>query len=197
MELKDIIHEYKRRHQLSNDQMAKLFNVSHTTVGRWLKGDVKTLQDETAARISQIIGYDVQAMLQGTAITMKRPILGLARAGYDLFLDENYLGEEGVTKEEYEDGDYFLKITGDSMIHAGILDGSLVYVKKCSLVSSGEIAVVAVGNEVTVKYVDIKKDGLTLKAANPSYEDKFFSFNDVEQLPVRIIGRVLFCKNYY
>lgn len=197
MELKDIMNEYKVRHQLSNDQMAKVFGVSHTTVGRWLKGEVKTLQEETANRISQMVGYDVQAMLSGTAITMKRPILGQAKAGYDLFLDENYLGEEGVTKEEYTEGDYFLKVTGDSMIQAGILDGSLVYVKKTPLVTNGDIAVVLIGNEVTIKYVDIKKDGLTLRAANPSYTDRFFTFTEVEQLPVRIIGRVVFCKNYY
>jgi len=83
------------------------------------------------------------------------------------------------------------------MIQAGILDGSLVYVKKTPLVTNGDIAVVLIGNEVTIKYVDIKKDGLTLRAANPSYTDRFFTFTEVEQLPVRIIGRVVFCKNYY
>ena len=48
MELKDIIREYKNRYQLNNEQIAERFHVSKNTVARWLRGEVRSLQDETA-----------------------------------------------------------------------------------------------------------------------------------------------------
>ena len=136
MELKQFIKEYKSRYHLTNQQIAKEFGVTHTTVGRWLNGTVKSLQQETIDKMSDILGYDVGALLNGTAITLKKPILGMAKAGYDLFLDDNYLGEERITLEEYNLGDYFLKVVGDSMKDIGIVDGGLIYVKNCSAVNA-------------------------------------------------------------
>lgn len=196
MKLKEIIQEYKNRHQLSNEEIAKQFHVTHTTVGRWLKGDIKQIQEETAKKMSEVLGYDVMAVLKGTTITLKKPILGMAKAGYDMFLDENYLGEENVTMEEDKDGDYFLQVVGDSMIHSGIKDGGLVYVKKCNLVNSGDIAVVAVDDEVTIKQLKIESDGIVLIASNPLVEDRSYSYQEVEEIPIKIMGRVLYSKNY-
>lgn len=65
---------------------------------------------------------------------MKKPVLGMAKAGYDMFLENDYLGEESVSLEEYQRGDYFLKVEGDSMINAGIVDGSYIYVHQCETV---------------------------------------------------------------
>lgn len=59
MELKDIIKDYKYRHQLTNDEIAKKLGVTKSTVGRWISGDVKRIQDETLQRLNEILGYDV------------------------------------------------------------------------------------------------------------------------------------------
>lgn len=79
--------------------------------------------------------YSISTIVfNGITITLKRPILGEVKAGYDLFLESSYLGEEEVSLEEYKQGDYFLKVQGNSMIHEGIIDGSLVYIKQCNYV---------------------------------------------------------------
>ena len=197
MELKQFIKEYKSRYHLTNQQIAKEFGVTHTTVGRWLNGTVKSLQQETIDKMSDILGYDVGALLNGTAITLKKPILGMAKAGYDLFLDDNYLGEERITLEEYNLGDYFLKVVGDSMKDIGIVDGGLIYVKNCSAIKNNEIAVVAIGNEVTIKKYYQDKNGITLIACNPEVVNKHYSPKEVNDLPVKIIGKVIFAKNYF
>lgn len=196
MELKDIVREYKEKHGLSNKELAQLFDVTHITVGRWLRGEVKTIQEETATKMSRILGFDVQSMLQGKVVTLKRPILGMAKAGYDLFLDENYMGEESVSLQEYQDGDFFLQVCGDSMVEAGILDGGLVYVRKCNFVNNGEIAVVAIGEEVTIKRFFKEKKQIRLEAASPFVADRMFSKEEIETLPVTVLGKVLFSKNY-
>lgn len=197
MELKEIIKNYKEKFNLSNIEIAEHFQVTHITVGRWLRGEVKTIQEETAQRISAVLGYDVQPLLQGNVLNLKRPILGQAKAGYDMFYDEQYVGEEYVSLEEYNQGDFFLNVKGDSMIHSGIKDGGLVYVKKCNQVNNGEIAVVAIGNdEVTIKEFYKNKDKIILKASNTAYENHEYTIQQAKELPVRIIGKVLFSKNY-
>ena len=196
MELRDLIREYKNRFHLSNVQIAERFKVKPNTVARWLRGEVKNLQDDTAYNISQVLGYDVQALLSGKAISMKRPILGIAKAGYDLFLEENYLGDEPVSIDEYKQGDFFLRVEGNSMINAGITDGGLVYVKQCSFVKNGDIAVISFNDEVTVKRFYKTEAGYDLIAENPSVENRHFTFEEAENVSLKILGKVIFSKNY-
>lgn len=196
MELKDIIREYKNRYQLNNEQVAQRFHVSANTVARWLRGEVKTIQDETAYNISQVLGYDIQALLQGKAITMHRPILGYAKAGYDLFLEENFLGNEVVSPDEYEKGDFFLRVVGDSMINDGIVDGGLVYVKKCTTLYNGEIGVFSYDDEVTIKRFYRENDKYLLKASNEKYPNLSFSLKEAKDRHLKVIGKVVFSKNY-
>ncbi|MEG0275610.1 MAG: LexA family transcriptional regulator [Coprobacillus sp.] len=196
MDIKQLVKEYKNKYNLTNKEIAEQFNVTHTTVGRWLNGTVKTVQQETIDKMSHVLKCDVNALLNGTAITLKKPILGMAKAGYDMFLDDNYMGEENITLEEYNQGDFFLQVSGDSMIGAGIRDGGLVYVKKCSTVCNGDIAVIAIGDEVTIKEFKQKKDGITLIASHPSIEDRVFTNEEVQELPIRVIGKVIYAKNY-
>ena len=197
MELKQFIKEYKSRYHLTNQQIAKEFGVTHTTVGRWLNGSVKSLQQETIDKMSEVLEFDVGSLLNGTAITLKKPILGIAKGGYDLFLDNNYLGEERITLEEYHLGDYFLKVTGDSMKDAGIVDGSLIYVKSQDTVKNNEIAVIQIGDQVTIKKYYQDDTGITLIACNPSINDVHYTLKEANDLPVKVIGKVIFVKNYF
>ena len=124
MKLQQLIRRYKNQTHQTNEQLAKQFHVSENTVSRWLRGEVTSLQEETAHNVSAVLGFDVSAMLKGKAITLKQPVLGHVKAGYDLFLESDYLGEESVSDEEYQQGDFFLRISGNSMVMDGISDGS-------------------------------------------------------------------------
>ena len=78
------------------------------------------------------------------------------------------------------------------------MDGDLALIKQCSTVSSGEIAVVMIGDdEVTVKKVIKKPDMLVLEATNPLTENRYFSQQEIQQLPIRIIGKVIYTKTYF
>ena len=198
MELKDIIKDYKYRHQLTNDEIAAQLGVTKSTVSRWISGDVKRIQEETLSRLNALLGYNIDPIIKGKSVHLKRPILGYAKAGYDMYAQENYMGDEEVTEEDFYKGDYFLQIQGDSMIGSGIMDGDLALIKQCSTVSSGEIAVVMIGDdEVTVKKVIKKPDMLVLEATNPLTENIYFSQQEIQQLPIRIIGKVIYTKTYF
>lgn len=194
MELRELIIDYKKRKHVTNDYIASAIGVNKSTVSRWLSGDVKNVQGETAQRLSKLLGMDIETMLKGKMIQFYKPILGYVKAGYDLYGDENYLGEEEVTFEDSKRGDYFLRVTGQSMEGAGILDGDLVFVQQTNHVNNRDIAVVMIGEEVTLKRVILKKDMMILEAANPLVENRYFSKEEMESLPIRIIGKAIYCK---
>ncbi len=75
---------------------------------------------------------------------------------------------------------YVLEVQGDSMIHAGILDGDYVVIRKTSTANSGEIVVALVmGEEATLKRLRKKGASIALEAANPAYETRIFGPDQV------------------
>lgn len=113
-----------------------------------------------------------------------------------MFAQENYLGEEDSSLAEKQLGDYYLKVEGSSMIGVGIMPGSLVLVRSTPQIDNGKIAVVMIGDEVTVKRFLIKNRMIILEAANPDVENRYFTPQEVKELPVRVIGEVISVKTY-
>lgn len=197
MELKDLIREYKEKTGVNDSEIARRTGVSRSTAARWSSGDIRKVSSDTLERLSAMVGYNVEPVLKGMDIAVHLPVLGYVKAGYDLFAEENYLGEEEASLRDRKDGDYYLKVTGDSMIGAGIMDGSLVLVRQRDTIESGRIGVVLVGDEVTVKKVIYKGSMMILEAANPDVGNRYFTSQEIRSIPVRILGQVISCKTFF
>lgn len=195
MNFKEYLKKYKEKMGVSNEYIASQLGVNRSTVTRWLKGDTKVTNPEVIEKLSFILGVDVESLINSEE-RYEKPVLGEVKAGYNLLIDENFEGYEQVTQDDYYRGDFFLRVVGDSMSGAHIHDGDLLYVKKCNDVPSGTIAVVLINRcEVTVKKV-IKKEGLLiLEPANPSVDIRYYSQEEVESLPVEIIGKALYSRS--
>lgn len=195
MNFKEYLKKYKERMGVSNEYIASQLGVNRSTVTRWLKGDTKVTNPEAIEKLSFILGVDVESLINSEE-RYEKPVLGEVKAGYDLLIDENFEGYEQVTQDDYYRGDFFLRVVGDSMSGAHIHDGDLLYVKRCNDVPSGTIAVVLINRcEVTVKKV-VKKEGLLiLEPANPSVDVRYYSQEEVESLPVEIIGKALYSRS--
>lgn len=195
MNFKEYLKKYKEKMGVSNEYIASQLGVNRSTVTRWLKGDTKVTNPEVIEKLSFILGVDVESLINSEE-RYEKPVLGEVKAGYDLLIDENFEGYEQVTQDDYYRGDFFLRVVGDSMSGAHIHDGDLLYVKKCNDVPSGTIAIVLINRcEVTVKKV-IKKEGLLiLEPANPSVDVRYYSQEEVESLPVEIIGKALYSRS--
>lgn len=87
--------------------------------------------------------------------------------------------------------DFCLKAKGDSMIGARIMDGDIVFCRAQEMVENGEIGVVIVGDEATLKrvyfYPDKKK--LVLQAENPQYEPFVYIGDELNE--IRILGKAI------
>lgn len=197
MKLDKLIQTYKQRTGLNNDKIAKKLNVSKSTVGRWAKGQVVSLNSETANRLSKLLGVDIEDLLYQDGFMYRKPILGTVKAGYDMLAQEDIEDYIEVNSSDYKQGDYFLRVKGNSMELAHIFEDDLVYIQQCDTVPSGSIAVVLIGEEATLKKVIYKNDLLILEAASPNVENRYFTKKEVMELPVRILGKVLYVRREF
>ena len=192
MILREVLIQYEIVNDKSHEEMANSIGVSLSTYYRWLKGESTKLKKTTIDKLSNILECDVERILEET--DRVKPILGKAKAGYGLWAEEDFEGYFEVGKADANKGDYFLRVKGDSMEGSHIFDGDLIYVKQTNQVESGNIAVVLVGDEVTIKTVYYRDNNMILEASNPKYESRHFGPEAIEQLPVQIIGQVIFVR---
>lgn len=99
------------------------------------------------------------------------PLLGLVEAGFPspaeeelvdtMSLDEFLIGNKEAT--------FMLRVKGDSMIDAGIVEGDMVLVERGKTPKPGQIVIAAVDGEFTMKYYRKKGDVVFLEAANKNY----------------------------
>ena len=192
MILKELLVQYEIQNNLSHAEVAEDVGVSLSTYYRWISGESTKLKKTTIQKLSKVLDCDIEEVIEET--NRIKPILGNVKAGYDLWADQDIEGYIELGQADAQKGDYFLRVVGDSMEGAHIYDGDLVYVQSCSTVESGRIAVVMIGDEATIKKVYYKNDLMILEAANPKYESKFFTMQEVEEMPVRVIGLVRFVR---
>ena len=114
------------------------------------------------------------------------PILGRVPAGKPFLSEENAEGLLTITNDMGSGKLFALKVKGDSMIDAGILDGDRVIVKQQATAENGQIVCALIEGEATLKRF-YKKDGvITLKAENENYPPITVSAGEF-----RIVGRVV------
>jgi repressor LexA len=113
------------------------------------------------------------------------PVLGRVAAGEPLLAEENI--EDYVQIPEIaggEDGEYLLRVRGESMKNAGILPGDFVVVRPQETAGDGEIVVALVGEEATVKRFFKEADHVRLQPENKAMDP-------IRSREVRVLGRVV------
>ena len=107
--------------------------------------------------------------VSGPSMVPRVPILGRVTAGLPILAVEEHIGyvpfEPAAGGGEY----YALRIRGDSMTGAGILDGDLVIVRQDAQARSGDIVIALLEDEATCKTLNLTQDGVCLMPENPAY----------------------------
>lgn len=157
---------------------------------------------DTSERLNRLLSGALRKVAQRACDTPARrikgvriPVLGSIVAGTPLEAVE--LRDEDDWEEIHPDlaatGDFFaLRVKGSSM-EPRIAEGDVVIVRQQPDVDSGSLAVIMInGNEATLKKVTKHENGIMLTATNVSvYEPHFYSAEEVESLPVQVIGKVV------
>lgn len=187
---------------LSQYSFADAFGISQSTIGNWEAGKREPNFD-TMQRLADFFGVSVDYLLGRESAPDEIPapsrpgskwipVLGRVAAGTPIEAVEDILDYEEIDAKTAASGEYFaLKIKGQSM-EPRIKDGDVVIVRQQSVCDSGDLAVVLVnGDEATVKRIKKRPEGIMLIPSNPAYEPMFYSNEDIEKLPVTIIGKVI------
>ena len=139
---------------------------------------------EMLDRAARDVGSAVQDVI-GRVVAPGLPLVGQVAAGQPILAEENI--EEYVQVPQAaggEDGEYVLRVRGDSMIDAGILEGDYVVVRPQDTAADGEIVVALVGEEATVKRFFRESDHVRLQPENRTMEP-------IRTKDVQVMGRVV------
>ena len=118
------------------------------------------------------------------------PVLGSVAAGVPIEMIEDIVDEVEIPGNW--DGEHFgLVIKGDSM-EPKISDGDIVIVKQQDDVENGQIGIITInGEDATCKRIYKYAESIVLMSTNPKYEPMEYSIEDAENLPIRILGKVV------
>ena len=204
------LRELRTSKDLSQQKLAELLNTSKSSINMYERGErepglemLESIADYFNVDLDYLLGKtDVPLKISFVEVSAKNkinqskglkiPVLGSVRAGLPMEAVENIIDYEEISEEMARQGDFFaLQIKGDSM-EPRIKEGDVVIVRKQPDVESGEIAIVLVnGDEATIKKVQKFTGGVNLVPSNPSYEVKTFTNQQIESLPVKILGKVV------
>jgi repressor LexA len=108
--------------------------------------------------------------------TSEVPVLGDIAAGTPIEAIQNQVSKINLPQQISKNGEYFgLKVSGDSMVEAGINDGDTVIIKKTSTAENGQIIVALIDDqEAMLKRMRKKGNSIALESANKRYETKIF-----------------------
>lgn len=123
------------------------------------------------------------------------PVLGTIAAGQPILAEENYEGSIELGRILFAGDDVFaLRVQGDSMKDAGILNGDYVFVRKDAAVNDGDIVAVLIDDEATVKRYFREKRRIRLQPENAALKPIHLRPAEAK---VRILGKVVGSLRHY
>lgn len=190
-QFKNILKSLRLSNNLTQQQLADKLGVKQNTISMYENG-LRTPDLSFVGEIADFFNTDINYLINGKG-TVSIPVLGDVVAGVPADAVEYTQGYEEISQDLASKGEFFaLKIKGDSM-EPRILNGDIVIVKKQPDVNNGDIAIVLIsGNEATCKVVEKNKDGITLVPLNNlKYKNINFSNEEIEKMPITILGKVV------
>lgn len=187
----------------TQQELAEYIGVSQAAVSSWCAGS-KTPRMNKIDKICEFLGVQRSAIL-GTGViappsagTVRIPVFARVAAGIPIDAIDDVVDWEEITEDMSKTGEYFgLKIKGDSM-QPRIAEGDTVIVRQQPDAESGDVVIVRInGDTATCKRLAKYASGISLISFNPLYEPMNFTNEEIEKIPVEIIGKVVENRQKY
>lgn len=207
------IKEMRMQKKITQSELADRLGVPYQSIGQWERS-VRNPKIETLQKIAEALDVDINWLMHGKTLEQRDqamkdyvarrfksiethpdgiirvPVYGVIPAGIPMSAIEEVLDYEEMPSGRDTVGKEFfaLKIKGDSMF-PNYIDGDVVIFQKQDVCDSGkDCAVMVNGDDATFKRIERKANGVMLKPLNPAYETMFFTNEEIEAKPVRILG---------
>lgn len=147
---------------------------------------------EKGGYITRASGRNRHIKLADDSPVVQVPLLGHVAAGAPLYAYEDVVAHIPFPGDRYDPSQLFaLRVHGESMINAGILDGDIIIAEKTPVAAyDGEIVIAMIEDEATVKRIYREGDAIRLQPENDLYEP-------IITRNCRVVGRVVSCIRYY
>lgn len=195
---KNLCH-YLTVNNMTQAEFAAKMQVSTATVSNWCKGIKVPRMDKVDRMCALFSCYRSDLMEDKGFLRGKKkatgiiiPVLGKVAAGIPIEAVTDVIDTEEITEDLAKTGSFFgLKLHGDSM-EPRMLDGDVVIVRQQDDAESGDVVIALVnGDDATCKRLRKYRDGIELISNNPAYPPMFFSNEEIQTKPVKIIGKVV------
>ena len=196
-----IIKREREKAGISQTDFAKMIKVTKQTLYKYEQGIITNIPSNKIEEIANALGLSPSYIMgweettdesapkrKGVAI----PVLGHVAAGIPIEMIEDIIDTEEIPEDMAKHGEYFaLKIKGDSMTPS-INNSDVVIVRQQEDAENGDIVIATInGNDAVCKRLKKYSDGISLISLNPAYEPLYFNVSDVQEAPVKIIGKVV------
>lgn len=192
------IKRLRQSKDITQEELARIVGLQRGAIAKYEIGLVENMKQTTIKKMAEYFNVapsylmcleDKKDELGDPVVPV--PLLGTVKAGYDYLAEENWIGTVDIKKQLADTGEFFaLKIHGDSMSPV-LIEDDIVIVRKQNDFETGDIVVALInGNEATVKKGKKSDNSILLQPLNTNYEPLIFTKEEMETIPVKIIGIV-------
>ena len=204
MGMAERIKERRNLMGLTQEELADKLGLQKSAIAKYENGRVENIKRSVIAKMSEVLecspayimGWDNIAPIKNGSKDKKKGVsinvLGREAAGTPIEAIEDIIDTEEITEELANTGEFFgLQIHGNSM-EPRMCEGDVVIVRQQNDAESGDIVIALInGDDATCKRLRKYRDGIELISNNPAYAPMFFSNDEIELKPVKIIGKVI------
>ena len=189
--------------KMTQDDLAKKLDKDYSTIGKWELGQRSPIMVDVI-KIAELFNVPLETLIGGSIIydngeimdmesnIIKIPVYGTIKAGIPIESQSDIIDYIDIPKD-WSIGDkkfYGLKISGDSMFPKYSENDVVIFEQNddVELYNGKDVAVMINGTESTFKKILVNEQGIVLQPYNMAYDIMMFSKEQVEQLPIRIVG---------
>ncbi len=188
---------------MTQEELAKKMDKDYSTIGKWELGqrspimtDVIKIADIFQVSLEKLIGssmiYDNAEVVDINSDIVKIPVYGTIKAGIPIESQSDIIDYIDIPRE-WTRGDkkfYALKISGDSMFPKYNENDLVIFEQNedKEAYNGKDCAVMINGTESTFKKVLLNEQGIVLQPYNTAYDIMMYSNEQIEQLPIKVVG---------
>lgn len=193
----------REKRGLSQSKLAKMIDVNQTTIARW-EDENRIPTIDKAIQVSSILNIPLDILVGKNlqidnvepvnidSNIIKIPVFGTIKAGIPIESQSDIIDYVEIPKIWTRGGKKFygLKISGDSMFPKYNEDDIVIFEQNddTTLYHGKDVAIMINGTESTFKKLLVNEQGIVLQPYNTGYDIMMFSKEDVEQLPIKVVG---------
>lgn len=189
--------------RISKNKLGELVGVNQSTISRWESNEIKPSIDnvEEVAKVLNVplpdllikdLQFDNGNLIDFNSDIIKIPVFGTIKAGIPIESQSDIIDYVDIPKAWTRGNKKFygLKISGDSMFPKYNEDDIVIFEQNddTTLYHGKDVAIMINGTESTFKKLLVNEQGIVLQPYNTAYDIMMFSKEEVERLPIKVVG---------